>query len=199
MSIKSLFSGFPIAIALAAPALLATGHAQDAGAHLAMACSSCHGLDGRGGSAIPGLAARDETELLELMRTLQEPADDARGLILEVEEENVVAAVQLLDGEDHCEPRLARLGLRRDGAHAPRVEHAHPVGASPDSGRRGLVGAVHERGQILPAPGSATVLRGFLAGSPSAHDSALALGWCVAIAGLSAIWAVRLYQRKVTG
>lgn len=77
MSIKSLFSGFPIAIALAAPALLATGHAQDAGAHLAMACSSCHGLDGRGGSAIPGLAARDETELLELMRTLQEPADDA--------------------------------------------------------------------------------------------------------------------------
>ncbi len=75
MSIKSLFLRFPITIALAAPALLATAHAQDDGARLAMACGSCHGLEGRGGSAIPGLAARDETELLELMRTLRQPAD----------------------------------------------------------------------------------------------------------------------------
>lgn len=53
----------------------ATAHAEDAGARLAMACGSCHGLDGRGGGAIPALAAREEQELLDLMRTLKKPAD----------------------------------------------------------------------------------------------------------------------------
>ena len=42
-------------------------------------------------------------------------------------------------------------------------------------------------------------LRGLLAGNPSANDALLAVGWCVAITVLSAVWAVRLYQRKVTG
>jgi ABC-2 type transport system permease protein len=42
-------------------------------------------------------------------------------------------------------------------------------------------------------------LRGFLAGTPSMHDSLLAVGWCVVIIGLSARWAVRSYHRKVTG
>ena len=42
-------------------------------------------------------------------------------------------------------------------------------------------------------------LRGLLAGSPSANDALQAVGWCVAITILSAVWAVRLYQRKVTG
>ena len=42
-------------------------------------------------------------------------------------------------------------------------------------------------------------LRGLLAGNPSANDALQAVGWCVAITVLSAIWAVRLYQRKVTG
>ena len=42
-------------------------------------------------------------------------------------------------------------------------------------------------------------LRGLLAGNPSGHDALLAVGWCVLITVLSAIWAVRLYQRKVTG
>jgi ABC-2 type transport system permease protein len=42
-------------------------------------------------------------------------------------------------------------------------------------------------------------LRGLLAGTPSAHDTLLAVGWCVLITVLSATWAVRLYQRKVTG
>jgi ABC-2 type transport system permease protein len=42
-------------------------------------------------------------------------------------------------------------------------------------------------------------LRGLLAGAPSAHDAALAVGWCVVITVLSALWGVRLYQRKVTG
>ena len=35
--------------------------AQDAGAQLAMACGSCHGLDGGGGETTPPLAAREET------------------------------------------------------------------------------------------------------------------------------------------
>ena len=42
-------------------------------------------------------------------------------------------------------------------------------------------------------------LRGLLAGDPSTNDALQAVGWCVAITVLSAIWAVRLYQRKVTG
>ena len=42
-------------------------------------------------------------------------------------------------------------------------------------------------------------LRGFLAGTPSTSDTLLAVGWCVLITGLSAVWAVRLYHRKVTG
>jgi ABC-2 type transport system permease protein len=42
-------------------------------------------------------------------------------------------------------------------------------------------------------------LRGFLAGAPHAHDVLLAAGWCVAVAVLSAVWAVRSYHRKVTG
>jgi ABC-2 type transport system permease protein len=41
-------------------------------------------------------------------------------------------------------------------------------------------------------------LRGLLAGSPSGSDALQAVVWCVAITVLSAIWAVRLYQRKVT-
>jgi cytochrome c553 len=54
-----------------------TGHvqAQDNGAQLAMACGSCHGLDGRGGKTIPPLASRDETELLEQLRALKEPRE----------------------------------------------------------------------------------------------------------------------------
>ncbi len=42
-------------------------------------------------------------------------------------------------------------------------------------------------------------LRGLLAGNPSAGDALQAVAWCVAITVLSAVWAVRLYQRKVTG
>ena len=42
-------------------------------------------------------------------------------------------------------------------------------------------------------------LRGLLAGNPSGQDALLGVGWCVVITVLSAIWAVRLYQRKVTG
>nr|WP_273032363.1 c-type cytochrome [Pseudaminobacter soli] len=47
--------------------------AQDAGAQLAMACGSCHGLNGGGGETIPPLAGRDKSELLEQMRALKEP------------------------------------------------------------------------------------------------------------------------------
>lgn len=75
MSTKSLFLRLTITFVLAAPTMFAAAYAQDAGAHLAMACGSCHGVDGRGGEAISGLAGRDETELLELMRTLRQPAD----------------------------------------------------------------------------------------------------------------------------
>jgi ABC-2 type transport system permease protein len=42
-------------------------------------------------------------------------------------------------------------------------------------------------------------LRGLLAGTPSAHDAVLAVGWCILITVLSAIWGVRSYHRKVTG
>jgi ABC-2 type transport system permease protein len=42
-------------------------------------------------------------------------------------------------------------------------------------------------------------LRGLLAGDPSGSDALQAVGWCVAITVLSATWAVRMYQRKVTG
>ncbi len=42
-------------------------------------------------------------------------------------------------------------------------------------------------------------LRGLLAGNPSATDALQAVGWCVAITAVSAVWAVRLYQRKVSG
>lgn len=41
-------------------------------------------------------------------------------------------------------------------------------------------------------------LRGFLAGTPHLRDGLLAVGWCVLIAGVCAVWAIRLYQRKVT-
>ena len=41
-------------------------------------------------------------------------------------------------------------------------------------------------------------LRGLLAGHPSGSDAVQAVVWCVAITALSATWAVRLYQRKVT-
>ena len=40
---------------------------------------------------------------------------------------------------------------------------------------------------------------GLLAGNPSGNDAVQAVGWCVAITVASAVWAVRLYQRKVTG
>lgn len=49
--------------------------AQDAGAQLAMACGSCHGLHGEGGETIPPLAGRDEAELLEQMRALKQPRE----------------------------------------------------------------------------------------------------------------------------
>lgn len=42
-------------------------------------------------------------------------------------------------------------------------------------------------------------LRGLLAGTPSAHDAVLAVGWCILITVLSAVWGVRVYHRKVTG
>lgn len=42
-------------------------------------------------------------------------------------------------------------------------------------------------------------LRGFLDGAPSTTDTFLAVAWGVLVTGLSAAWAVRLYQRKVTG
>jgi ABC-2 type transport system permease protein len=42
-------------------------------------------------------------------------------------------------------------------------------------------------------------LRGLLAGHAATHDAALAVGWCVAITVASGWWAVRLYQRKVSG
>ncbi len=42
-------------------------------------------------------------------------------------------------------------------------------------------------------------LRGLLAGTPSAHDAVLAVGWCILITVLGVIWGVRGYHRKVTG
>lgn len=49
------------------------------GARLAEACTSCHGLEGRGGGKIPPLAGRPETELLAQMQGYQknEPATEA--------------------------------------------------------------------------------------------------------------------------
>ena len=50
-------------------AALAAGAAHgEEGAQLALACTSCHGIDGRSGGAIPALARRDEAELLGLMQ-----------------------------------------------------------------------------------------------------------------------------------
>lgn len=68
------FQIFP-ALSLTVTGMTAIVFAQDTDARLAMACGSCHGLDGQRGGAIPALAGREEQELLDLMRTLKEPAD----------------------------------------------------------------------------------------------------------------------------
>ena len=41
---------------------------RDAGLPLALACTGCHGTDGRSGSGIPSIAARPEAEFAALMR-----------------------------------------------------------------------------------------------------------------------------------
>jgi ABC-2 type transport system permease protein len=58
---------------------------------------------------------------------------------------------------------------------------------------------VQEFAEYQPFTPVMETLRGLLAGTPSAHDAVLAVGWCVVISVLSAIWGVRLYHRKVTG
>jgi len=47
------------------------------GAQLAQACSSCHGLEGRGGDSIPPLAGIAEEELLSRLKELSQPSDEA--------------------------------------------------------------------------------------------------------------------------
>lgn len=47
------------------------------GAQLAQACSSCHGLEGRGGESIPPLAGIPEQELLSRLKELSQPTDEA--------------------------------------------------------------------------------------------------------------------------
>ena len=47
------------------------------GAQLAQACSSCHGLEGRGGDSIPPLAGLSEEELFSRLKELSQPSDEA--------------------------------------------------------------------------------------------------------------------------
>ena len=47
------------------------------GAQLAQACSSCHGLQGSGGEAIPPIAGIAEEELLARLMELSQPTVDA--------------------------------------------------------------------------------------------------------------------------
>ena len=42
-------------------------------------------------------------------------------------------------------------------------------------------------------------IRGLLAGTPAASDALWAVGWLVAIAGVSYVWALWLYRRRTTG
>lgn len=47
------------------------------GAQLALACTSCHGDEGRGGEEIPPLAGRAEAELLAAMQAFRQPGTTA--------------------------------------------------------------------------------------------------------------------------
>ncbi|WP_313533905.1 c-type cytochrome [Haematobacter sp.] len=47
------------------------------GAELALACTSCHGNEGRGGGEIPPLAGRPEAELLAAMEAFRNPGTTA--------------------------------------------------------------------------------------------------------------------------
>ena len=62
MTLHTGFSaGFLLSFAFAFPAV-----AQDEGRALSHACTSCHGIEGRGSTQIPALAGRSASELLAL-------------------------------------------------------------------------------------------------------------------------------------
>jgi cytochrome subunit of sulfide dehydrogenase len=66
LSALSVSFGLAVSVAVAAD-----------GAQLADACSSCHGLEGRGGHSIPPLAGMPEDQLLSRLKELSQPTDQA--------------------------------------------------------------------------------------------------------------------------
>lgn len=70
----------PIALTAAAAPAERTGE----GYALSQACTSCHGIDGRGGGAIPAIAGRPAPDLLDLLHELRRPdaAMDASATIM---------------------------------------------------------------------------------------------------------------------
>ena len=66
LSALILSSGLAVSAAVAAE-----------GAQLADACTSCHGLEGRGGPDIPALAGMPEDQLLVRLKELSQPTDQA--------------------------------------------------------------------------------------------------------------------------
>lgn len=69
MTLHTGFSAvFVLSFAFAIPAV-----AQDEGRALSHACTSCHGIEGRGSTQIPALAGRSASELLALLQELRRP------------------------------------------------------------------------------------------------------------------------------
>ena len=126
---------------------------------------------------------------------------EAGRLILQRRDTELVIRVDnqvLMTSRAHASERaLAAVALEH-----PRLESVLIGGLGMGFTLRALLDGLPPKTKVRVAelsPATRETLRGFLAGNPSAHDSLLALSWCVVIAGLSATWAVRLYQRKVTG
>ena len=64
---RSIVWGAAATVAAVCLTLTVDGAFAADGARLANGCSSCHGIEGRGGRAIPSLAGLDETRLRERM------------------------------------------------------------------------------------------------------------------------------------
>lgn len=90
-----LTAGLLLPFALAAAPLAAQSEQTVQGWALSQACTSCHGIEGRGGGAIPALAGRPAPDLRALLQDLRrdDAAMDAGATIMP----------RLLRGYDHAQ------------------------------------------------------------------------------------------------
>ena len=89
-----------LAMALASPSLAIADEAVN-GERLADACSSCHGLGGHGGGAIPAIAGRDPEDFVAQMLAFREqkaPATIMNRLARGYTDEEIAALADYFSG-----------------------------------------------------------------------------------------------------